>query len=95
MTNSLKTEPKIVKLDLLGIGSKRYLALLESVRSVIQRMELDIPINEIRDIDQILTYDIIGIPALFINGEFLYQTDVPTEEELERTFRQILQRQNV
>jgi hypothetical protein len=95
MTNSLKTEPKIVKLDLLGIGSKRYLALLESVRSVIQRMELDIPINEIRDIDQILTYDIIGIPALCINGEFLYQTDVPTEEELERTFRQILQRQNV
>lgn len=95
MTNTLKTEPNIIRLDLLGIGSKRYLVLLESVRSVIQRMGLDIPINEIRDIDQILTFDIIGIPALCVNGEFLYQRDVPTEEELERTFRQILQRQNV
>lgn len=95
MTNSLKTEPKIIRLDLLGIGSKRYLALLDSVRSVLQRLGLDIPINEIRDIDQILTYDIIGIPALCVNGEFLYQSDVPTEEELELTFRQILQRQNV
>jgi phosphoenolpyruvate-protein kinase (PTS system EI component) len=95
MTNSLKTEPKIIRLDLLGIGSKRYLALLKSVRSVIRRMNLDIPINEIKDIDQILTYDIIGIPALCVNGEFLYQSDVPTEEELERTFRQILQRQQV
>lgn len=94
MTNSLKTEPKIIRLELLGIGSKRYLALLESLRSVMQRMNLNIPINEVKEIDKILTYDIVGIPALCVNGEFLYQSDVPSEEELEHTLLQILQKKH-
>jgi len=81
----------MIRLELLGIGSKRYLALLNALRSVLQRMNLDIPINEVKEIDKILTYDIIGIPALCVNGEFLYQSDVPSEEELELAFQQILQ----
>lgn len=93
MTNSLKTEPKIVRLELLGIGSKRYLALLRATRSVLQRMDLDIPINEVKEIDQILTYDIIGIPALCINGEFIYESELPNELELELSLQQILQRE--
>ena len=92
MTNRLQTEPKMIKLELLGIGSKRYLVLLERLRSVLKKMNLDIPINEIRDIDRILTYNIIGIPALCVNGQFLYQSDVPNEEELEQAFQQILQK---
>lgn len=82
----------MIKLELLGIGSKRYLVLLERLRSVLKKMNLDIPINEIRDIDRILAYNIIGIPALCVNGEFLYQSDVPNEEELEQAFQQILQK---
>lgn len=90
MTNRLQAKTQMIKLELLGIGSKRYLALFNSLQKVLKRLDLDIPINEIREIDQILAYDIIGIPALCVNGEFLYQSDVPTEEELEAAFRKLL-----
>jgi hypothetical protein len=90
MTSSVQQNQQILKLELLGIGSKRYLAFLKNLKSALETLQLDIPINEIKDIHQILEYDIIGIPALCINGRFYFQTDVPSTEELLDVLKQAI-----
>lgn len=91
MTSSVQQNQQILNLELLGIGSKRYLSFLDNLQKALIALQLDIPINEIKDIHQILEYDIIGIPALCINGKFYFQTDVPSVEQLKGILKQATQ----
>lgn len=91
MTSSVQQNQQILKLELLGIGSKRYLLFLDNLQKALASLKLDIPINEIKDIHQILEYDIIGIPALCINGKFHFQTNVPSVEQLQGILKQSAQ----
>lgn len=91
MTSSVQQNQQILKLELLGIGSKRYLMFLENLQKALNALNLDVSVNEIKDIHQILEYDIIGIPALCINGKFHFQTDVPSIEQLQGVLKQAVQ----
>lgn len=91
MTSSVQQNQQILKLELLGIGSKRYLVFLENLQKALNALQLDVPINEIKDIHQILEFDIIGIPALCINGKFHFQTNVPSVEQLQDVLQQATQ----
>ncbi len=91
MTSSVQQNQQVLNLELLGIGSKRYLNFLDNLQKALTSLQLDIPINEIKDIHQILEYDIIGIPALCINGKFHFQTDVPSVEQLKGVLQQATQ----
>lgn len=91
MTSSVQHNHQILKLELLGIGSKRYLLFLENLQKALNTLKLDVPINEIKDIHQILEYDIIGIPALCINGKFHFQSNVPSVEQLLGVLKQAAQ----
>jgi hypothetical protein len=91
MTSNAQQNQQILKLELLGIRSKRYLVFLKNLKAVLETLQLDIPINEVKDIHQILEYDIIGIPALCINGKFQFQTDVPSIEELLGVLKRAIQ----
>lgn len=91
MTSSVQQNQQILKLELLGIGSKRYLVFLENLQKALASLQLEVPINEIKDIHQILEFDIIGIPALCINGKFHFQTNVPSVEQLQNILKQATQ----
>ena len=55
----------------------------------LRQLGMDIPVQEIRDIDRLLSYGITGIPALIINGRVVVQKVVPSVDDL-RTILSLL-----
>ncbi|MEO0341593.1 MAG: thioredoxin family protein, partial [Bacteroidota bacterium] len=82
MTKNIHNISPIIKLELLGIGSIRYLDVKARLEEAIAELGLDLSITEIKDIDHILENDISGIPALKVNNQIVFQNSVPSVEEI-------------
>lgn len=82
MTGNIQHNKHILKLELLGIGSKRYQHLKGNLRAALEDLGLDIPINEVTEINKILEYDIFGIPAVLLNGKIIFQDQLPPSNEI-------------
>ena len=74
-----ETGPSI---ELLGIGSSKHRQLKANLQKALNELSLDIPVQEITDIDELMRYEVSGIPALAINGQVLFQQIVPSVEDL-------------
>jgi nucleotide-binding universal stress UspA family protein len=70
------------RLELLGIGSSKDRLLKANLLQALQELRLDIPIHEVKNIDQLMKYDVTGIPALVVNGKVVFQKVVPKVEDL-------------
>lgn len=79
-------------LQLLGIGSANDRALKRNLVDALSQMALDIPIEEVRDIDSLLEYGISGIPALLVNGQVVFQKVVPSVEDIRIVLNVLLQK---
>lgn len=77
------------KLALLGIGSAKDRELKANLMEALRQLGMDIPVQEIRDIDRLLAYGITGIPALIFNGRVVVQKVVPSVDDL-RTILSLL-----
>lgn len=78
-------------LQLLGIGSANDRALKRNLQDALAQLSLDIPIQEVRDIDRLLDYGISGIPALLVNGKVIFQKVVPSVEDIRIVLNVLLQ----
>ena len=83
-------QTSIIKLEILGIGSLRYLSVKQNLLAALQIMQLDIPVNEVKDIDKILEGNLIGIPALRVNNTILFQNEVPSIEDIQQSLNEFL-----
>ena len=90
MTKNIHNISPIIKLELLGIGSIRYLDVKARLEEAIAELGLDLSITEIKDIDHILENDILGIPALKVNNQIVFQNSVPTVEEIKAEIQAFL-----
>lgn len=81
------TEPVI---ELLGIGSSKHRQLRANLQKALDGLSLDIPVREITDIDELMRYEIAGIPALAVNGQVLFQQVVPSVEDLSIVLKVLL-----
>lgn len=70
------------KLELLGIGSALTRKLKANLQEAMAELSLDLPVEEVTEIDKLLQYDISGIPALAVNGKVLFQQEVPGVSEI-------------
>ncbi|MFM8361272.1 MAG: universal stress protein [Haliscomenobacter sp.] len=70
------------KLALLGIGSAKDREFKANLMEALRELGMDIPVQEIRDIDRLLAYGITGIPALIFNGQVVVQKVVPGTDDL-------------
>ncbi len=84
-------ENKNTRLELLGIGSAKNRALKANLEEALRQLDLDIPIEEVRDIHSLMRYDISGIPALALNGKVIFQRIVPEVEDIKIVLRVLLQ----
>ena len=91
MTRNVNHQSQLLNLELLGIGSLRYQSVKQNLEIALQDMDLDIPINEIKDIEKILECDIIGIPALRINQTIVFQNVVPSIDEIKASIIPLLE----
>ena len=90
MTKNIHNISPIIKLELLGIGSIRYLDVKARLEEAIAELGLDLSITEIKDIDHILENDILGIPALKVNNQIVFQNSVPTVEKIKAEIQAFL-----
>lgn len=73
---------KVHKLELLGIGASMDRQLKANLLQALWQLGLDIPVEEVREIDRLLESGVSGIPALIVNGRVVIQKTVPAVEEL-------------
>jgi nucleotide-binding universal stress UspA family protein len=81
------------KLELLGIGSSKDRLLKANLLQALHELKLDIPITEVKNIDQLMKYDITGIPALVVNGKVVFQKVVPKVEDLKIVLNILLKKE--
>ena len=78
------------RIELLGIGSSKHRQLKANLEKALQRLSLDIPIQEVTDIDELMRYEVAGIPALAVNGKVIFQQVVPAVEDLSIVLKVLL-----
>jgi nucleotide-binding universal stress UspA family protein len=83
--------PVISKVELLGIGSVRYQKLKKNLETALTRLSLSPQVVEVTDIDQLMSYDVSGIPALIVDGILLFQKVVPSADDIVDVLRALME----
>jgi hypothetical protein len=86
--------PAIHQVKLLGIGAFKDKALRQLVHQAMSILNIDWPIEEIKDINLLIHYGITGIPALIIDDKVIFQINVPKYTELLQVFKEIITKEN-
>ncbi|MDD5397568.1 MAG: thioredoxin family protein [Dehalococcoidia bacterium] len=71
-------------IKILGPGCAKCQSLEKIVKDVVATLNLDIKVEEIKDMKQIMQYPILMTPGLVINGKVVMSGKVPTKAEIER-----------
>ncbi len=71
-----------MNIKVLGTGCAKCMALEKTVNEVIKEMNLDVTIEEVKDMGRILAYPILTTPALVIDEEVVLFGRVPKKEEV-------------
>lgn len=82
----------IAHLELLGIGSLRHRTFKSNLLKAMADLRITHPISEVTDLAELLNYDITGIPALVINGQVVFEKEVPSVDDLKVVLGSILKR---
>jgi nucleotide-binding universal stress UspA family protein len=72
----------VAKMELLGIGSTRCQQLKQNLSIALKTLGIQPQVDEITDIDELMKYDVGGIPALIADGQVLFQRVVPSPEDI-------------
>lgn len=73
----------MIAIEILGVSESQMTNLLKAnVKEALQRLGWDHHLEEIGEIDRLMQYDIMGIPALVMNGQVLTQKEIPEVEQL-------------
>lgn len=79
----------MIAIQLFGITeSKNLVAWRELVNEALEELEIDFNIQVVSDLEQFIRYDLIGIPALVIGEEVLFQRELPDLQELVAILRE-------
>lgn len=80
----------IPQLKILGVGSSDTRILKANVKEALDQLCLNAIVEEVDRLEQLMEYDISGIPALVYDGKILFQKIVPSVEELKVLFTRLL-----
>lgn len=76
----------VIKVQILGLDNHDPTrSLRHNVLNAVEKLNIIIRLEEIEDIDEFLSYDLYGIPAMTINGQLVFQQQVPSVECLVNT----------
>lgn len=79
---TLKSKNIIPKIELLGIGSIKNRQLKANLEQALSELDIPAPILEVSEIQKLLKYDVVGIPALVVDDKVIFQKVVPEVEDL-------------
>ncbi len=71
-------------IKVLGPGCAKCVALEKMVKEVVAALQLDITVEEVRDMRKIMQYPILMTPGLVINDKVVLSGKVPSRAEIEQ-----------
>jgi nucleotide-binding universal stress UspA family protein len=76
----------INSIQIIGTGNKMYLLWKEKIENMLKSINTNIELEEVQDIDKILTYNLENIPAIAFDGKVVLQRNnfTPSADELEK-----------
>lgn len=80
----------INSIKILGSDSPEFEELVYRVKNILLELDLNIEIELIKDIDKIISYNLLSTPALVINDQILFSGKVPEKEELMKEIVRVL-----
>jgi small redox-active disulfide protein 2 len=80
-------------IKVLGTGCARCRSLEKTVKEAVAALKLDIKVEEIKDIQEIMQYQILMTPGLVINGKVVMSGKVPSRAEIERLITEAIHTQ--
>lgn len=81
-TAEIYTAVKDIKV--LGPGCSKCKATYQAIEKVIQDNNLDVELSKIEDITEIMSYNIMGTPAVVVDGSVKIKGHVPSESEIKQ-----------
>ena len=73
-----------MNIKILGPGCARCHALGKTVKEAVSDLKLDASVEEVKDMKQILAYNVMMVPGLVINEKLVLSGNVPSKAEIER-----------
>jgi small redox-active disulfide protein 2 len=70
------------KIQILGPGCPNCRKLAETTESVARAMELSYELEEVTDINRIISLGVLAPPALVLDGKVLVSGRVPSSDEI-------------
>jgi small redox-active disulfide protein 2 len=71
-----------MNIKVLGTGCARCHELLKRTTEVVQELAIDTTVEDVKDIQTIIRYNVISTPALVINDKVVSTGNVPNKKEL-------------
>ena len=80
--------------QLLGIeGSSQIDLLYNNVQQALSDIDIPVKVEAVTDIDEIMKYNVHGIPALILNGSISAQKKVPSVDEIKKILVDFINKQ--
>jgi len=71
-----------MNIKILGTGCARCHQLEKTAREVVKELGIDATIEEVKDFNKILAYNVLTTPGLVINEQVVTSGKVPTKAEV-------------
>ena len=76
-------------IKVLGSGCKSCHALLEATKEAVKNMGLSIEVEYVTDMEKIMEYGVMSMPALVVNEDVVSMGKVLKAAEVEKLFRKL------
>lgn len=77
-------KPVVKDIKVLGPGCSKCKATCQAIEKVINDNNLDVRLSKIEDITEIMNYNIMGTPAVVVDGSVKIKGHVPSESEIKQ-----------
>jgi len=75
----------------LGLGNSRHRQLTHNLENVVREMELAVDVEQVMEVDKIISSGVGSIPAILLNGNVIFDGKVnPTRAELKAAIKRSL-----
>lgn len=85
-TKEATTHVGIKEIKVLGPGCAKCKTTYQAIEKVINDYHLDVSLTKVEDIAEIMNYNIMGTPAIVVDGVVKVKGHVPTENEIKQLF---------
>ena len=73
-----------MEIKVLGSGCSRCHKALEVVQKVVSEQGVDAQVEYVTDIERVMAYNVMSMPAIVVDGEVRLKGAVPTEADVKR-----------